>query len=204
MTMTTMLVDDGYLYDFDLHEARLKQGCEALGLPWQPLQIPSITGRARLKITISTAGIEYHTEPCPPYSSAPLSLTVRVDEGLRLKSPASLTRRAWGEVLTINDKQIVLQASCANLFWLDDTWMTPCFETLPVVKGTALQRLLPMKQVLWSLNKLLERRPYLFLCNAIREIVPISAIDKTPLPLDSALLSRLLGQYRQMRYAHKL
>lgn len=206
--MTTILIDDGQAVDLELHKERLKQGCLQTGYAWHEPLLPEIAGRARLKITCDEEGLQYASEPLPSYNPSPLALLLKRDEGLSLKTTHSLERRAWGDRLTINHAGLVLQASCANLFWvIEDVFYTPCFEKLPLVKGTCLSRLLtifPFIQVCWSIEELLRKKPYLFLCNAVKEIVPISQVEDVFLPTDEMLLCELLGQYRRMRYSTPL
>lgn len=208
MTMTTILCDQGVLFDFDLHEKRLKEGCKALGFPYPELKIPLIKERSRLKIIITEKGPSYFVEACPPYSDQPVTLSVKQDAGIRLKTPLSTERKSWGDTLTVSPDGAVLQASCANLFWYyKDQFLTPDYQKLPIVLGTCLQRLeksLSFQYVVWPLEKLIEERPLLFLCNAVREIVPVKAVGNTSFPTSPELLLQLLGQYRRMRYARAL
>lgn len=205
MTMTTILCEKGKLYDLDLHEKRLKEGCEVLGLPWPELELPQTHGRARLKIVIADDGPSYYVDPCPPYSDEALSLTVKEDAGIRRKTPHTAQRKEWGNVLTVDEKKTVLQAACANLFWYSEgEFMTPCYKTLPLIQGTCLQRLqevIPFTLVSWSIEELVCKKPLLFLCNAIREIVPIKQVDKAVFPENRTFFESLLGQYRKIRYA---
>jgi 4-amino-4-deoxychorismate lyase len=201
---TTLRIEEGRALWLDRHWERLRDGCAWLGVLFEAreedlFELISRNGAERgswkAKISITGGGrLLMRLDPAPLSSLEPLSLGLYSHpiggQIHRYKSFSLLERRlmkceaerrGWDDCLSVTEPGYLLEASCANLFWLDGGVLyTPDWESLPLLPGICLQVVMERCCAVERVRCRLEEIPssaHLYLCNAVRGVMPVASVE---------------------------
>lgn len=104
-----------------------------------------------------------------------------------------------------NDEGYFLESSICNLFWIkDQTLYTPNPE-LPLYFGVTIQNIMKaakqlgyLIEIVYEKNIEVLKSSFVFLCNSLKEIKPVSYLQHHALNIDLQLTEQLRCQYQEL------
>lgn len=207
---TTLLIERGKVQNLPEHLSRLHAHARILKIPileWKPhflsrflSNYPIQHGQYRLKIFLNEDNYSFELSPYEhqipngyrlvihpnPITHRPIKCHPYTDrDGIYQSAIAA----GYDEALTLSPESYILETAYANFFWRFNNQLFTPDPSLPLLYGITIQKLSPIPLKLPFNN--LPETANLYLCNSLRKIQPIIAIENKQFPRDFAFEKKL-------------
>ena len=198
---TTIHLKDGVPEFLEAHLERLSLHREWVGIK---TDLPSLyqlnkaidkknarQGSYRLKVILTPENYRIEITPYIPPLQTPLSLVVEkifpdalfnrikpVDYHQRIALKESALNKGFDDVLTIDPQGIILEASMANIFWIQGKTLYTPDPALPILSGIYLSQLIkngPFKCIEGEFT-VSDICGDVYLCNALMHALPVKSV----------------------------
>lgn len=104
-----------------------------------------------------------------------------------------------------NDEGYFLESSICNLFWIKDQTLYTPHPKLPLYFGVTIQNvMIAAKQLGYQIETVYEKnievlnQSFVYVCNSLKEIKPVSHLQNQALKMDLKLTAQLQCQYQEL------